>query len=263
MASANRPFSLTEDLLETHAEQWQSATQANFLLAAAEGRLPKDVEGRWLASDRLYVHAYIKSVGLLLHNLKLPREPPSDTKDEQYITQFAEWLNSALSAKRDEEKFFIDTAKQYDLNLEVKSEEDELAGLHQLQNLFEKTAASPTEAEGKPLPWLEAAVVFWGTEQCYLDAWSWAKGKEPIGATVVSAVGQDSDGGAMRKEFIPSWTSAEFKGVVKQLKDIVDGAVNEEIRKTGVAAKNELIERVQAKWKELLVAEIVFWPDVN
>lgn len=115
-----------------------------------------------------------------------------------------------------------------------------------------------------PLPWLEGALTFWGTERCYLDAWSWAKDK----ARECSAPGGgDADGGALRKEFIPNWSSPEFARFVDRLEDLIDSAVREVLNGCAEGeerekAKEDILARVEGRWRTLLVAERAFWPEV-
>ncbi|KAJ0148041.1 hypothetical protein CTA2_737, partial [Colletotrichum tanaceti] len=51
---------LTQNLLASDPASYARATQSRFLSAAAKGTVPKDVLGRWLVNDRLYIQAYIK-----------------------------------------------------------------------------------------------------------------------------------------------------------------------------------------------------------
>ncbi|KAK3935560.1 hypothetical protein QBC46DRAFT_397207 [Diplogelasinospora grovesii] len=292
-------WSLTEHLLTTYSNEYKVATQAPFLLAAAEGRLPKDVLGRWLANDRLYIHSYIRAAGKMLSTLDLP---PTVPKTEAYETQLVDWLVEALGAVRREERLFIDVSERYELpvNLptttigisstqggkEVVDPKAKLAGLVMIEddvfgNIIPQTQTQERVGEigvtsaPPPLPWLEAAVTFWGTERCYLDAWSWAKSKQTM--SISTAIGEkggmginvrddyekDADGGALRKEFIPNWSSVEFAQFVGRLGSIIDFAVAEVLEKQGEGAKEEILQRVEGKWKTLLAAEATFWPQVE
>ena len=73
---AQSTFSLTTHLLGVDTPTYKAATEASFLTAAGEGRLNKDVLGKWLANDRLYIHAYIKAVGRTLSIIDLSASPP-------------------------------------------------------------------------------------------------------------------------------------------------------------------------------------------
>ncbi len=290
-ATPPEPWSLTKHLLATQKDLYLSATQHPFLLAGAEGRLPKDLLTRWLANDRLYIHSYIRAAATLLASIDLPTELPG-SKDAAE-TQLADWLVEALVGIRKEERFFIDVATRYGLGIEfaipfppaaaqdtVPSQTALLPGLAMMQGIFSSMHAVTTgllpmtlaavPAPAPPLPWLEGALTFWGTERCYLDAWSWARDKAKEEAESRSSgevVGkEDADGGALRKEFIPNWSSPEFARFVERLGKLIDDAVNgvlvgkegEELESTKAA----LLGRVEPKWRTLLEAERNFWPDV-
>ncbi|KAK3318793.1 hypothetical protein B0H66DRAFT_558198 [Apodospora peruviana] len=284
-------WSLTEHLLSTFPEEYQRATQHPFLLAAAEGRLPKDVLGKWLANDRLYIHSYIRAAGKLLSAIDLPQVVPKDGEASE--TQLVDWLIEALAAVRREERLFIDVAGRYGLDVNIGTlggvssteavvvdEGAKLPGLVMMEDIFRDIQGSTTAAPGayemarlndRPptttlLPWLEGAVMFWGTERTYLDAWSWAKSRQPPGKASSDAR-EDADGGALRNEFIPNWSSVDFGRFVGRLGGLIDFAVSQALERVGEegadAVKAEIIGRVEAKWKSLLSAEAAFWPQVD
>ena len=64
---------------------------------------------------------------------------------------------------------------------------------------------------------LEGLLVLWATEKCYLDAWSFAKS-----CSSEQEAEHDADGGALRSEFIPNWTSEGFGGFVDEIALILD-----------------------------------------
>ncbi|KAJ4289373.1 hypothetical protein N0V88_006851 [Collariella sp. IMI 366227] len=299
MASPRQSWSLTEHLLATQRDLYKDATQHPFLLAGAEGRLSKDLLSRWLANDRLYIHSYIRAAGKLLASLDLPRELPKS--DEAVETQLVDWLIESLVGIRKEERFFIDVAERYGLGIEMPvtfppaqaaaSSESEggikdgkLPGLTMMESIFALvgTPTSSTQGSNVPglrlvqtlfssattppllLPWIEGALTFWGTERCYLDAWSWARAQADNPDRTTK---EDADGGALRREFIPNWSSPEFAGFVDRLGKLIDTAVAEALEgkpegEERERAKAEILGRVEAKWKTLLVAERAFWPDV-
>jgi len=280
-ANTASSWSLTEYLLSTYQKEFTAATQHPFLLAAAEGRLPKDTLGKWLANDRLYIHSYIRAAGKLLSSIDLPQAVP---KTEAAETQLVDWLIEALAAVRKEERFFLEVADRYDLGVELGqtaaatvtgqksvSPDDKLPGLVLIEDIFASLAQPKGEFSAAelppsgPLPWLEGAVTFWGTERCYLDAWSWARSKQAM-ATSGSDARKDADGGALRNEFIPNWSSSEFAQFVGRLGSLIDYAVAQTLDKAedgADAAKAAIIGRVEGQWKSLLAAETTFWPDVE
>ncbi|KAH7150307.1 hypothetical protein B0J13DRAFT_286578 [Dactylonectria estremocensis] len=254
-------FSLTGALLASDKSGYQRATQSEFLRLAANGQLSKNILGRWLANDRLYIHSYICGIGRFISLLQFPDIVPHSAEDPASATKLFDWLVSALSNIRQEEKFFIQTAVDYSLQINLEADHlgrvpkaAKLEGLWRWEALFDSVAPG----SGDNLPWLEAAVVYWGTEKCYLDAWSWAKAQ----LTVQEDVSKDEDGGALRKEFINNWTSDEFSKFVGELGTIINEAVAEEVAKGGETAKQKLIKRAEAKWLEILVAEEAFWPKI-
>ncbi|KAL2261175.1 hypothetical protein VTK26DRAFT_4609 [Humicola hyalothermophila] len=289
MASPPASWSLTGHLLASQQPLFKSATQHPFLLAGAEGRLSKTALSRWLATDRLYIHSYIRAAGQLLASLDLPaRVPPSG--EEAFETQLADWLIEALVAVRREERLFIDVAARYGLPLDiavplppaaaaaaaaspadaVSSSKDggDFTGLTMIRYIFASITAnavgSTATATNPPtvLPWLEGAVTFWGTERCYLEAWSFARDR----ARERGAEAQDADGGALRREFIPNWSSEAFRDFVERLGALIDAAVSGVLAGKGgdeaEKAKAEILGRIEGRWKTLLEAERAFWPDV-
>ncbi len=283
MASA-QSFRLTEHLLSTSANEYTAATQAPFLVAAAEGRLSKKTLGQWLANDRLYIHAYIRAAGGLLSSVDLPQTVPTVEVPE---TQLVDWLIEALAAVRKEERLFIDVAERYGLGVNLAArtvshggfettqvgEESKIPGLTMIEDVFASIPGRSSHPSGfnavssdgpaapVQIPWLEGAILLWGTERVYLDAWSYAKSKQPSFGR--SSVNEDADGGALRKEFIANWSSLEFSNVVARLGGIIDYSVAFIVDRLGETAKEDILRRVETKWKSLLAAEAAFWPNVD
>lgn len=266
---AQSTFSLTTHLLGVDTLTYKAATEAPFLTAAGEGRLNKDVLGKWLANDRLYIHAYIKAVGRTLSVVDLPQTTPEAATEAAAETQFVDWLFATLTALRREERLFIDVAQRYNLAIDLETMATseggrdvqrvpgtaKLPGLVMFEKLFGSLHPAASVDRSLPLPWLEAAVVFWGTERVYSDAWAWAKSKQS-GA----AEDQDADGGALRKEFIPNWGNSEFTAFVDQLGGTIDRAIEDTLHVVGGGVKASLIERTEKVWKEVVAAEKAFWP---
>ncbi|KAF6805370.1 hypothetical protein CMUS01_14633 [Colletotrichum musicola] len=245
---------LTQDLLASDQASYVRATQSPFLRAASAGRCPKAVLGRWLANDRLYIHAYIRGVGLLLSALDLPDVASPAGAPEPPAERLLQWLVDALANVRREEKLFIETAVRFgiDVNLPTTSsgnvsQDEKLEGLRRFEHLF----ASVARTEEK-LGWLEGAVLLYATEKCYLDAWTGARDALETKKDGSS----DEDGGALRTEFIPNWSSAEFREFVDCLGEIIDDAVEAQ----GEEALPELKERALKVWREVVLAEEHFWP---
>lgn len=279
MASANASidttWSLTEHLLDSNQASYQAATQSPFLLTAAQGRLSKKLLGRWLANDRLYIHSYIKAAGRVLDAVDMDQAPPAvaATHEPSPEAELVDWVVETLVGLRREEAMFADVARRYGLDLALDASPDDphrvlqsakLPGLVQFETLFasvlprDAPVAAPSSRTG-PM-WLEAAVVLWGTERVYLDAWSWARAQH-------QGEGEDADGGAVRKEFIPNWTSPEFAAFVNRLGRTLDRAVGQALAAVDPlerqAVQAGIVDRTAGTWSALLAAEAAFWPKVD
>lgn len=251
-------FSLTQELLESDNAAYQRATQSPFLLAAAKGQLPKDILGQWLANDRMYIHNYISGCGRMLATYELPT---TSNRHKEPLFAVVDWLIEALANVRREEHFFIETARKYGIIVDLPlnesgtvAENAKVEGLKRFEKLFKDVEPNQQAA----LPWLEDAVVFWATEKCYLDAWSWAKSQQQG----EDHAAPDADGGALRDEFIPNWSSPGFATFVDKLSAIIDKAAKIEVGKGGDSVKADLLSRASTKWMEVLEAEKLFWPQV-
>ncbi|KAI1069855.1 hypothetical protein LB507_007915 [Fusarium sp. FIESC RH6] len=249
-------YSLTKQLLASDEQAYKKATQSEFLRLAGNGKASKDILGRWLANDRLYIHSYCRGLGRLLSFLQYPDTVEQNVEPDS-ATQLLDWIVAALVNIRREEKFFINTAFEYDININLETKDGKVQSSTKLEGLrrWEALYASVAPNEKDVLPWLEAAVIYWGTEKCYLDAWSWAKAQldESDGT-------KDADGGAVRKEFINNWTCKEFVDFVDDLGKIIDDAVAKVVEEG--EDKEKLFKRVQGKWHDVLEAEEAFWPAV-
>ncbi|OIW32044.1 heme oxygenase-like protein [Coniochaeta ligniaria NRRL 30616] len=278
---------LTAHLLSSTQAEYQAATQSPFLLAAAQGRLSKPVLGRWLAVDRLYFHSYIRAAGRLLASLDLPQGVPKSGEEEAAETRLVDWIVEDLVRIREVERQLVDVAARYGIEIGVEGGREVgpvkpgeggvggLPGVSAMEEILESVAKPEeggVEVKSHPtapavLPWLEAAVMFWGTERCYVDAWSWARERQVVvgrGEEGEAVAGDDdADGGALRREFIPSWSSDELRGFVARLGDIIDRAVDAAVERGGKEVRAEVLRRVEGKWRSLVVAEGGFWPVVE
>ncbi|KAI9705611.1 MAG: hypothetical protein M1836_006367 [Candelina mexicana] len=253
--------SFTQALVASDPAGFQRATQSPFLRRAAQGTLSKEVLGRWLANDRLYIHGYLRAAGRLLSFLRLPQVVPAALAElhADPASKLLAWTIDDLINIQQEERFFVDTATRYGINMNLPTDEHgqvpvsaKMPGLRQFEALFD--GLQPGD-EGL-LPWIEGAVMFYGTEKCYLEAWMWAKSQ--VDDTDKDGA-DDKDGGAVRREFIADWTSPEFVAFVKRLADIIDAAVQTQEDD----AKEALLQRGLVKWREILAAEEAFWPVIN
>ncbi|GAD96684.1 transcription regulator PAB1642, putative [Paecilomyces variotii No. 5] len=240
------------------------ATTPPFLIAAASGTLSKKTLSQWLAQDRLYAQSYIRFIGLLLSKVNPPPRNPDPSKPRVPSTEARIFhvLTDALVNIRRELGFFEDTAVAYGLDLTAvpDQEEGEEGGKEGWKifgpgfitkayiDLFMAAGSSGTSL-------LEGLTVLWATEWCYLSAWRFASSH-----LREKDASEDSDGGALRKEFIPNWSSAEFEEFVVSIRDVMDELAGE-------LKGAEEIERERGKclgwWRQVLWLEERFWPDVK
>jgi thiaminase len=255
---------LTSHLLSSRIHQFARATQSPFLSRAAHGTLPKATIAHWLANDRLYMLGYIRLTGHLLRILQLPMKPTPSKDAGSIEVRLLDWLVDALVNIRREERFFMDVAERYGLDVDLTGgdgigvkDDRKIEGLKRFEQLFGDLTTGQMD-EGDKLPWLEGVVLFWATEKVYFEAWSWAK-REALGET--RDVETDEDGGAMRKEFIPNWTNGEFISFV----DTLEGVLNEGVQQAvgdDKELRERVIERAEKVWGRLLEAEEAFWPGI-
>lgn len=277
-------WTLTSHLVALDPPAFTAATQAPFLAAAGAGRLPKSILATWLANDRLYIHAYIKAAGRALAVIDLPQTTTTSSSSEPAApeTQLVDWLITTLAELRREERLFVDVARRYglgsiDLETDVSEEGGgrevrrvpgsvKSAGLVMMERLFGSLHPAASVDRNVPLPWLEAAVVFWGTERVYSEAWTWAKGQQHEqgqGGDQDKEQEEDADGGALRREFIANWSNEGFHAFVRQLGGIVDRAMEEAVGALGEGVRAGLVKRAEKVWRELVAAETAFWPGLE
>lgn len=258
-------WSLTEHLLSLDRPAYEAATRSPFLLGAGQGRLDKTTLGTWLANDRLYIHAYLRAAGRSLAAIDLPLQTTTTAAAPAPETRLVDWLVESLVGLRREEHFFVDAAARYGIALDL-ADAGKLPGLSMFEALFASlhptAAAAAADGAALPLPWLEAAVVFWGTERVYSDAWTWARSHLTAGEGAEDG-SRDADGGALRREFVPNWANEDFVRFVQQVSDILDGAVSQTLDVLGNGVKAGLVERAEKVWRQLVAAEAAFWPEVE
>lgn len=169
-------------------------------------------------------------------------------------------LIDAIANVRRELKFFEDVASRYGLRLDVNGEEEVSEGVRRYRKLF---FGAGEEIERHKLEFLDGLVVLWGTEKCYLEAWRYAASQ----SSSVKTGEEDADGGALRKEFIPNWTSREFEAFVDRLGWFVDEVWKADRtvmgREIGEMEKKAWERKVEGLWGELLEVERVFWPSIE
>lgn len=220
------------------------ATTAPFLVAAGTGNLSKALLSKWLSQDRIYAQAYIGFIGALISRVDLPYAFVEDKKSS-LRWRIVEMLSSSLGNIHRELKFFEDVAKRYGLNLEFPPRPDVFfiadTATKQYIDLFRAFWTDPT------MTLLEGLVVLWATEYCYLTAWRYAKSRLNPGRS------DDLDGGALRNEFIPNWTSGEFENYVNEIAECTNLLADRE-------EAGYKMETFKAVWVHILAIEKNFWP---
>ncbi|KAI0842163.1 heme oxygenase-like protein [Hypoxylon sp. FL0890] len=260
-------FSISEYLISSPeiTDLYQRATQCQFLTLAGQGQLPSDDLSQWLSQDRLYAQAYIRFIGGLISRVQLPTKVADQDTSNTLQWRILSLLQSALSGIMRELQFFEETAKKYGLDLEALGPVAEGGNLTNKSagfapnkvtqdyiNLLDSFSAQPRGNLSKTL--LDGLVVLWTTEKVYLDSWTYAKQQAPANADTKG----DLDGGALRKEFLPNWTSEEFHRFVKECQECLDAwaAFQDGDTEEVIAAASMTI------FKKVLVLEESFWPTV-
>ena len=222
------------------------ATRAPFLVAAGAGNLSKALLSSWLSQRRLYAQALIGFIGALISRVDLPYAHVEDKKSS-IRWRIVQMLSSLLENIHKDLKYFEDVAKRYNLDLEFPPRPGVYFSADtttkQYIDLFRAFWTDPT------MTLLEGLIILWATEYCQLIAWRYAK------SHLNPTRGADLDGGALRNEFIPSWTENES-----------EKSVNEIAECTNLLADRDVagfkIETFRAVWVHVLGIERKFWPSM-
>ncbi|KAH8665927.1 hypothetical protein BGZ60DRAFT_58969 [Tricladium varicosporioides] len=234
--------SLAQHLLKLNEAAFIAATEAPFLEQAGTGDLKQNILEAWLSQDRLYAQAYVKYAAQVINGIDLGREINSNSLDERLLDLF---LDALVNVRR-ELKFFEDVALRYGLNLLA---DEESVGVKKYRELFVECSRVVERTT-----MMEAMVLLWGTEKCYLTAWSHAR-------TSLSTSTSSSNAPynlALTQEFIPNWSSAEFSEFV----DRIEVLLEEVWQRIPAGEKNETKKKVEDLWGRILKVEKEFWPVV-
>ncbi|KAI0483027.1 heme oxygenase-like protein [Xylariaceae sp. FL0804] len=271
--------SLTEHLLgssggEDTGDLYRRATQSEFLARAGQGRLPREQLSQWLSQDRLYAQAYVRFIGGLISRVHLP--PEADGADGGGATVTLRWrvlalLQSCLGGIMTELRFFEKTAADYGLNLAAAAGGGTTAGFGPNETtrayveLFDSFAAGARDGQ-PPRTLLDGLLVLWTTEKAYLDAWTFARQQGQAAPEGQGAGAEDLDGGALRRAFIPNWTSDEFRGFVGEISECLDqyatSVEEEEENNEDGETKQAKLAECMALFEDVLKLEEDFWPVV-
>lgn len=242
--------SLTQVLLESQPKEFKAATEAPFLRLAGAGKVTKTLLSRWVSQDRLYAETYICFISSLIARVTLPYSFVDD-KSKSLRWRIVNVLSGALTNIHHEIDFFTSTAQKYGLQLDIPPESDSkqfspAPATKQYMDLFRSFFNDPS------VSLLEGLVVLWGTEKCYLQAWTFASKCESQNPSPSA----DADGGALREGFIPNWSSNEFVKFVDEIAEITNAlAVRENAMRK--------LEVYKAVWLHILDIEQRFWPEIT
>ena len=236
---------LTEQLLLQEKDAFVHATQCPFLTAAGQGKVAREKLSQWLSQDRLYAQTYIGFIGSLLARVHLPEEHTED-QETSLRWKTVNLLIGALKNIERELKFFAGVAKKYglDLNYDITNKGPSPA-TEEYIHLFRSFAEDPRKSL------LEGLLVLWATEKCYLAAWQYASSCSERPAE------DDLDGGALRKEFLPNWTSTSFAEFV----DDIARLTNEWARQQPTPHPD--IQPYTHTFRRVLDIEKRFWPEIE
>jgi thiaminase len=260
MSSETPPSSLTSLLISVSQPLFRAATHSSFLIAAGDGTLSKTKLSEWLSQDRLYAQAYIGFIGSLLAHVQLPtKHVPFSHHISSIHWRIVHTLRASLDNIFRELKFFEDTAQKYELDLEVSSTEIPFSSVQATTDyiiLFERFLSPADNDDLHDSDWvlLNGLIVLWATEKCYLEAWRFAASQSDVSKPPTS----DADGGALRENFIPNWTSQAFADFVQELEQLVNELMDEANPSLTEDAQDECKEL----WEEVLDIERRFWPEV-
>ncbi|KAI0192893.1 hypothetical protein EV127DRAFT_425165 [Xylaria flabelliformis] len=253
--------SLTESLL-ADAEidnLYKRATQSQFLRLGGQGRLERATLSEWLSQDRLYAQAYIRFIGGLISRVKMPVEAAakggaSATLQWRILTL----LQGCLAGIMRELRFFEEATSSYNLDLAAAYPGEQRFGPNATTKsyieLFDSFTTKPQEESPRTL--FDGLVVLWATEMAYLAAWSYAN-QHSGQHDAVTDFETDLDGGALRKLFIPNWTSQPFRDFVEEIRECVDAYAESQ---TGEDNADARFVTAAAMVKKVFVLEEGFWP---
>ena len=254
-------MTLTTHLQTLHSPLYKTATTHPFLTHAAHGQIPKPLLSQWLSQDRLYAQSYIRFIGALLSKTRLPNHPGTTTVENR----IADLLIDALVNIRRELGVFNDVAGEFGLDLEGDADDGGGGGggatSTEGEKLFEPNPITHSyidlfmSASSPATSLLEGMIVLWATEICYLRAWQYARDTSTSSTNQTGT--EDADGGALRKHFIPNWTSPEFVAFVERIGEVVDEMAE------GCERGEDVPGRCAVWWRQVLYLEGRFWPDVS
>lgn len=241
---------ITAVLLESQPLELAAATQAPFLLASAQGKLPKSVLSKWLSQARLVTQGQISLLGALMARVDLPYIfIPDEKKSASVRWRVMNVLMEALQRAQQDLSFYTDIAKRYDLNQEFPPRPDVFFTADypakQFIELFRAFWTDPT------MTLLEGMVVYWATVHCRLTSFKFA-GKY---MNLCERIDERPDGGAFVREFVPHWTGVDFE---KFATEVTEATNMLSLREEGYM-KMSIFKVI---WQHILDIETRLWPEI-
>ncbi|KAI0514784.1 heme oxygenase-like protein [Xylaria bambusicola] len=238
------------------ADLYQRATQAQFLRLAGQGRLSHQTLSEWLSQDRLYAQAYVRFIGGLISRVMLPIEVDIAGAGAGLQWRLLTLLQGCLAGIMRELRFFEETAASYGLDLAATRPGEHTFGPNATTKAYMELFDSfAVQSRGdSPRTLFDGLVVLWATEKAYLTAWSYAQKSSD---SQNENWEKDLDGGALRKHFIPNWTSRPFQEFIEEIQGCLnayaESSLGEENEKARFSAAAAMVKKV-------LVLEEAFWP---
>lgn len=268
---------LTTLLKITSKEAFDRATRHPFLEAAGKGELSKEKLSQWVAQDRLYAQAYVRFIGALLTKVVLPS---CNTNSKAYRAETTEQhifdvLVESLNNIHRELEFFDEVSMEYGLDAtaltQMQKENKNMGnGFFEPHPITRAYIDLFMSASSPGATILEGMTVLYATEYVYLHAWKYAASflensldvcdVQTSPSSFSTGPGRDQDGGALRRKFIPNWSSPEFEKYVSRLGDVAD-ELGERIK--GAEAIEKTKGQCLGWWRQILWLEEQFWPDVD
>jgi thiaminase len=268
---------LTSLLKSTSTAAFEKATKHPFLEAAGKGEIPKEKLSQWLAQDRLYAQAYVRFIGALLTKVTLPPSNPNSRQARTPTTEqrVFDILLESLNNIHRELQFFDDVSMEYGLDVTALTPE-QIEADHKGAGFFEPRPITRAyidlfmSASSPGVTLVEGLTVLFATEYVYLQAWKHAASvmatssicqtTQPSPASFSTGPERDLDGGALRRKFIPNWSSTDFEKFVNTLGEVADEVA-------GSLKGVEVIEKTKWNctgwWRQILWLEEQFWPRVD
>ncbi|KAF5368817.1 hypothetical protein D9758_003016 [Tetrapyrgos nigripes] len=270
--SESESYSTTGQLLlsisstNTSKETYKLATQNPFLLKAQHSN---DLLSFWLHQDRIYAaHAYPKFIGSLIakipfsntdsstststSNPEVGAEVRAETKAETLNQRILRTLVFCLTNIINEVQFFDETAKKWNLSIDVWKERK---GTRDYTAEMARIASEGSIEDG--------LVFLWAMEKVYLDAWTYARENLEDVTNVSNPSNQSSkpESDSAFSAFAHNWSTPEFGVFVDDLAKLVDSVAS--AKDVAPDHDSRVYRRAKGIWDRVVELEIGFWPETE